>query len=140
MRLNLSRYPRGVCVMSHARATAYTTEQSARLLEGLEGHWRVFRGLWDRYRPRASARTRKRRFRPRREKLQGFVALREDSSFSWHNAGGVARRKLSCQSEANEGRYPPLPLPSCSDSVDVFDSEISNRILLCFRINGFLPS
>lgn len=27
---------------------------------------------------------------------------------------GVARRKVDLQSEANEGRYPPLLLPSCS--------------------------
>ena len=30
------------------------------------------------------------------------------------NVKGVARRRLDVQSEANEGRYPPLPLPSCS--------------------------
>jgi hypothetical protein len=32
------------------------------------------------------------------------------------NVKGVARRRLDVQSEANEGRYPPLPLPSCSAS------------------------
>jgi hypothetical protein len=30
------------------------------------------------------------------------------------NVKGVARRRMDVQSEANEGRYPPLPLPSCS--------------------------
>jgi hypothetical protein len=33
-----------------------------------------------------------------------------------HNVKGVARRRMDVQSEANEGRYPPLPLPSCSPS------------------------
>ena len=32
------------------------------------------------------------------------------------NVKGVARRKVDEQSEANDGRYPPLPLPSCSFS------------------------
>jgi hypothetical protein len=32
---------------------------------------------------------------------------------SSHNVKGVARRRKDVQSEANEGRYPPLPLPSC---------------------------
>ena len=34
----------------------------------------------------------------------------------WMNVKGVARRKVDEQSEANDGRYPPLPLPSCSFS------------------------
>jgi hypothetical protein len=34
--------------------------------------------------------------------------------FPLANVKGVARRRKDVQSEANEGRYPPLPLPSCS--------------------------
>jgi hypothetical protein len=33
--------------------------------------------------------------------------------FPLANVKGVARRRKDVQSEANEGRYPPLPLPSC---------------------------
>ena len=33
------------------------------------------------------------------------------------NVKGVARRKENSQSEANKGRYPPLPLPSCSPRI-----------------------
>ena len=35
---------------------------------------------------------------------------------SLHNVKGVARREEDGQSEANEGRCPPLPLPACSPS------------------------
>jgi hypothetical protein len=38
------------------------------------------------------------------------------AALSEPNAKGVARRKVDCQSEAKEGRCPPLPLPSCSPS------------------------
>ena len=40
----------------------------------------------------------------------------ESEEHSRMNVKGVARRKEDSQSEANEGRYPPLPLPSCSFS------------------------
>jgi hypothetical protein len=38
----------------------------------------------------------------------------ESESSFLPNVKGVARRRMDVQSEANEGRYPPLPLPSCS--------------------------
>ena len=46
----------------------------------------------------------------------------------WANVKGVARRRLSCQSEAKEGRCPPLPLPSCSPWSSLW------RWSECFRI------
>jgi len=42
------------------------------------------------------------------------------------NVKGVARRKVDCQSEAKEGRCPPLPLPSCSESSSLVDGITSD--------------
>lgn len=42
------------------------------------------------------------------------------------NVKGVARRKVDCQSEAKEGRCPPLPLPSCSKSSSLVDGITSD--------------
>jgi hypothetical protein len=45
-----------------------------------------------------------------------WILVKRPKQDSLHNVKGVARRRLDVQSEANEGRYPPLPLPSCSAS------------------------
>lgn len=44
---------------------------------------------------------------------------------------GVARRKLGYQSEANKGRYPPLPLPSCSHSFNYCGPWCRNASATC---------
>jgi hypothetical protein len=53
-----------------------------------------------------------RRIRPQAGSIHHYVHIHEIHA----NVKGVARRKEGYQSEANEGRYPPLPPPSCSPS------------------------